>query len=156
MKAYADTNFFTRLYMSLPGSSEADEILGIARNGALLPITWLHQMEIINAFEMSVWMSRQGGQPRVSRESASIAQSNFAQDLADESFLCARSVDLSSLRPLFEQASAQYTAKHGIRTYDILHVVSARALGCDHIISFDMKANKLAQLEGLKLLAPPK
>jgi len=33
-----------------------------------------------------------------------------------------------------------------------LHVAQALLLGCDTFLSFDQKANKLAQFEGLKLL----
>ncbi len=45
-----------------------------------------------------------------------------------------------------------YTASHGFRTYDLLHVSSALLLHCDVFWSFDPKANKLASLEGLKTL----
>ncbi len=36
-------------------------------------ITWLHQMELANAFELSVWMGKQGGRPRVTPENAAAA-----------------------------------------------------------------------------------
>jgi predicted nucleic acid-binding protein len=55
------------------------------------------------------------------------------------------------LQAFFEETVARHTAKHGLRTYDILNVVSARLLGCDHFFSFDKKANKLAKIEGLKV-----
>jgi predicted nucleic acid-binding protein len=45
---------------------------------------------------------------------------------------------------------ARYTARHGFRTYDILHVASARALGCSRFLTLDAKARKLARLVGLK------
>lgn len=40
---------------------------------------------------------------------------------------------------------------HGFRTYDIIHVATALALGCDTFWSFDQKARKLANLQGLVL-----
>ena len=153
MKPYADTNFFMRLYLPLPESEQADRIVDLAkRSGAfLLPITWLHRMELANAFEISVWLGRQGGHPRVSSQNAAVALENFKDDLASETFLGAETIAISTLQSLFEDTVARHTAKHGFRTYDILHVVSARLLGCDHFFSFDVRANKLAKIEGLKI-----
>jgi predicted nucleic acid-binding protein len=153
MKPYADTNFFTRLYLSLPESAQADRLIELAKSmGApRLPITWLHQMELTNAFELSVWLGKQAGQPRVTPQNAAVALATFKSDLASENFLCHATVDVSALLSLFEETSARHTAKHGFRTYDILHVVSARLLGCDRFFSFDTKANKLAQIEGFEI-----
>jgi predicted nucleic acid-binding protein len=153
MKPYADTNFFTRVYLSLPESAQADQLMEAAKGegAALLPVTWLHRMELANAIELSVWLGKQGGQPRVTAQNAAVALATFRGDLAEENFLASASVDLSALQTDFEETAARHTAKHGFRTYDILHVVSARLLGCDHFFSFDAKANKLAQIEGLKV-----
>ncbi len=153
MKPYADTNFFARLYLSLPESEQADRIVALAqsRGASLLPVTWLHRMELANALEFSVWLGKQGGHPRVTPQNAAIAQENFKDDLAAGTFLGAETVEISALQSLFEETVARQTAKHGFRTYDILHVVSARLLGCDHFLSFDVRANKLAQLEGMKI-----
>lgn len=151
MIAYADTNFFSRVYLSLPESARADALLETARKGGcpLLPITWLHQMELTNAFELSVWLSKQGSGPRITPEAAAIALHTFKSDLVEEQFLRGTALDVSDLLTAFEQTVARRTARHGFRTYDILHVVSARLLGCDHFFSFDARANKLAALEGL-------
>lgn len=152
MKGYAYTNFFTRVYLSLPESEQADQLFAIARKRGAprLPITWLHRMELANAFEISVWLGKKGGHPRVTPQNAAVALDTFRSDLAGEAFLQGATVDVSALQPLFEETAARHTAKHGFRTYDILHVVSARLLGCDHFFSFDVKANALARLEGLK------
>ena len=153
MKPYADTNFFTRLYLPLPESEEADRLLNFAKRSAafMLPVTWLHRMELANAFEISVWLGKQGGHPRISSQNAAVAQANFKDDLASETFLCVETIEISALQLQFEDTVERNTAKHGFRTYDILHVVSARLLGCDHFFSFDARANKLAQIEGLKI-----
>lgn len=156
MKPYADTNFFTRVYLSLPESAQADELFALAKSKGAprLPVTWLHRMELANAIEMSVWLGQQGGRPRVTPQNAAIAFEDFKNDLADELFLQNALVEVSALEPLFEETVARHTAKHGFRTYDILHVVSARLLGCDHFFSFDAKANALAAFEGLKVAKP--
>lgn len=153
MKPYADTNFFTRVYLSLPESERADALFGLAksRGAPRLPITWLHRIELTNAFELSVWLGKQGGQPRITPNTAAVALETFRSDLAAETFLHVATVEVSALQPLFEETAARHTAKHGFRTYDILHVVSAQLLGCDHFFSFDAKANALAKIEGLKV-----
>jgi len=56
---------------------------------------------------------------------------------------------LADVKPNFEKLSQRHTAKHGFRTYDMLHVASALTLQCTHFFSFDKKALDLAQLEGL-------
>lgn len=153
MSPYADTNFFTRVYLTLPESSQADQLLAAARKADCppLPITWLHQMELANAFELSVWLSRQGGHPRVTAQNAAVALATFKHDLAEAAFLRPAPVEISDLQPEFEDMVARYTAKHGFRTYDLLHVAAARLLGCGQFFSFDERAKKLARLEGFKV-----
>ncbi len=153
MKPYADTNFFTRVYLSLPESAQADRLMAAAKSkqAPRLPVSWLHCMELANAFELSVWLGKQGGHPRVTAQIAAVALETFRSDLEAETFLQSVAIQASDLRPMFEEMAARHTAKHGFRTYDILHVVSARLLGCDHFFSFDAKANALARLEGLKV-----
>lgn len=153
MIPYADTNFFTRVYLLLPESQQADNLFAIAKSkgAARLPVTWLHRIELANAIEMSVFLGKQGGQSRVSPQNAAVALETFREDISAETFLHSATIDVSAILPLFEEIAARHTAKHGFRTYDILHVVSARLLGCDHFFSFDAKANALAKLEGLKI-----
>ena len=153
MKPYADTNFFTRVYLSLPESERADRLLEAARQRecALLPVTWLHRMELANAFELSVWMGKQGGHPRVTSERAAVAQHTFQADLAERKFVEPVALDVAEVQGAFEATAGRHTARYGFRTYDILHVVSARLLGCDRFLSFDARAVKLAALEGLKV-----
>jgi predicted nucleic acid-binding protein len=153
MTPYADTNLLTRLYLRLPGSGEADWLLDSARSGESvpLPVTWLLQAETVNAFEHSVYLGRQPGHPAVTPQQAAIAHATFRDDLAAQAFL--RPVRLSE--PLvsrqFEELALRHTARHGFRTYDLLHVASALLLGCDAFWSFDERAVKLARLEGLKV-----
>ncbi|HZQ47478.1 MAG TPA: PIN domain-containing protein [Verrucomicrobiae bacterium] len=154
MKPYADTNFLTRLYLSLPGTSEAVQAMDrLGNNGrAALPITWHHRLETINAFQLLVFTSAQSPhQPRVTLEQASVAQANFRGDLSKPTFYREAPLVLSELELQFEELSLRHTAQHGFRTYDLLHVASALALNCDVFWSFDSKALKLASLEGLKI-----
>jgi predicted nucleic acid-binding protein len=153
MIAYADTNFFSRSYLYLPESEQADKLLRLAqcKGTQRLPITWLHQVELSNAFQLSVWMGKNGG-PRVTPQRAAVAAETFRTDLEEGDFLCRATLEVSELQPVFEQLTARHTAKHGFRNYDILHVASALLFGCDHFFSFDTKACALAKIEGLQVL----
>ena len=59
---------------------------------------------------------------------------------------------MADITAKFEDLALRYTAKHGFRTYDILHVAAALVLKCQTFWSFDKKASKLAKLEGLKII----
>jgi len=155
MKPYADTNFLTRLYLSLPGTSEAVQEMDQSRNNGreALPITWHHRLETINAFQLLVFTGTQSShQPRVTLEQAAAAQANFRSDLFKPTFYRDAPLVLSELEREFEELSLRHTARYGFRTYDLLHVASALALKCDAFWSFDSKALKLASMEGLKAL----
>ena len=153
MKLYADTNFFTRFYFSLRESPVAAGLLVRAREreAAPLPVTWLHRLEVVNAFELHVFGARAQGLSRVTQRQAGAAQANFRTDLAQANFLQTAPLPEEKLRAECEELSLRHTARRGLRVYDVIHVASALLLGCDTFWSFDAKAARLAKLEGLKL-----
>jgi hypothetical protein len=98
---------------------------------------------------MSFW-HRNAGQTFISPEQAALAYANFRGDVESAEFLRAMAIPAEELEHQFEELALRHTARHGCRTYDLLHVASALLLRCDHFWSFDPKASKLAALEGLK------
>ena len=153
MKPYADSNFFTKLYLFLPDSTVATELLAKAhrQEAPPLPITWLHRLEVINALQLHVFSSRTLGQPRITPEQGATAQASFRDDLRRADFLHSHQLPYETLAQKFEDLSLRYTARYGFRVYDLIHIASALLLECDVFWSFDAKACRLAQLEGLKL-----
>jgi predicted nucleic acid-binding protein len=151
MKPYADTNFLARLYLDIARSDEAIKRVGAGQpeNSVVLPVIWLHHVELINTIQFYVFLSRQGLAPRITPETAQAAQASFNSDMQQAGFLAPAGLLLSDLQGQYEELSLRHTAKHGFRTYDVLHVASALLLGCDEFWSFDEKALKLAELEGL-------
>lgn len=152
MRPYADTNFFTRLYLALPDSEAvlarvkaADEAKAPA-----LPVTSFHRMELCNAFQLHVFQGRQAGQQRVTPEQAAAGLALFRDDISRGSFVRLVSVSTADLEREFEELSLRHTAGHGFRTYNIIHVCYAMLLHCDTFWSFDPKAVRLAELEGLR------
>ncbi len=155
MKPYADTNFLARLYLELAETDEAMKVMGPrdTRSGMVLPVMWLHRMELTNAFQLYVFLSRQG-RARVTGEVAQAAHASFQSDLKQAGFLAPASLTLSELEPQFEELSLRHTTKHGFRAYDLMHVASALLLRCDTFWTFDVRASRLASLEGLQVLKP--
>jgi predicted nucleic acid-binding protein len=153
MSPYADTNFFTRVYLRLPDSEEAWRLTETLSSVSArsLPIIWLHRLEFMNALQLHVFSARLPGQNFVTAEQAALALANFRDDLTKDGFIRNAVVPVGELEQQFEELALRHTARHGFRTYDLLHVASALILKCDTFWSFDPKASKLAALEGLKI-----
>ena len=83
-------------------------------------------------------------------EAASVALREFTSHLESGTFLSRTPLTLHDIEPEFESLVARHTARDGFRTYDIIHVASALAMGCELFLSFDKKAKSLAKLVGLK------
>ena len=154
MKPYADTNFFTRYYLEM---AQSPLLAGMAeraeRRGApALPISWLHRIELINALQLAIFQGRGVGQKWVTPEQAAAALAVFRDDLEQQVLVQAVALATADLERQSEELSLRHTAKHGFRTYDLLHVSSALLLRCDSFWSFDPKATRLAELEGLEVL----
>ncbi len=152
MRPYADSNFFTRVYLHLEaGTAEAAALLKLVvpSQCTLLPLTRLHRLEVLNAFEMMAFQSARQGQHRITREAAAIAQATFRDDCREQTFLRLCTPPEAPVDRQYEELVLRHTAARGFRTYDLLHVAQALTLGCDTFWSFDEKANALAALEGL-------
>ena len=138
MRPYADSNLFSRFYLRLSESEETAGLMEAARaeGTAPLPVSWLHRLEIVNALQLYVFAGK-GGQIRVTPEQAASAHATFITDLREGLFLRSAQVELPALAAQFEELALRHTAKHGFRTYDLIHVASALILNCDEFWSFD-------------------
>ena len=151
---YCDSNLLLRVYAQMPDSEFA--LQQFARLDALsspTPITWLHHLEIGNAFEQLVFFARNGHPIRMSPEQASVGLAQFDEEVRLSERFIPGDLTLPDLVRMSRQLSSRHTAKHGFRSYDIVHVASALLLECDAFWSFDAKASKLAALEGLKTIS---
>lgn len=80
---------------------------------------------------MHVFFGRQPGHTRVTPKQAAVAAGSFQDDLAAGAFLRPARLSEALLEDEFIALSQRYTARHGFRTYDLLHVAAARLVGCD-------------------------
>jgi predicted nucleic acid-binding protein len=150
MKTYADTNFLTRLYLERPESRTAEELwLSLEEH---FPVTWLTRLEVINSFQLSVLTGYGEQQQRISPEFAAVCQAQFRDDVASGVSLQFVTLEAEAWARQFEDLALRFTATHGFRTYDLLHVSAAVRLGCARFWSFDQKASKLAKLAGLQVI----
>lgn len=154
MSLYADANILVRLYLELDGAPEVREVLSTqeAEEARPLPVTDILKYEVINAIQRMVFESRNGGVFRTTPEAAAAATANFEDDLDAGVFLKRVSMSLREIEDDFDTLVGRHTARHGFRTYDILHVASALELNCVRFYSFDRKASELARLEGLETI----
>ncbi len=153
MKTYADANALIRLYLDFDGSGQARDLLTAAkvRRHWPLPVPPLLLFEVVNGLQRLVFESRTGGQWRVTPEAAAAAWYEFSTHLEQAVFLRRSPLTLDEIEGEVESLVARYTARHGFRTHDIVHVVSARALNCSRFLTFDAKARKLARLVGMHI-----
>jgi predicted nucleic acid-binding protein len=152
MAVYSDTNLLVRLYAEMPDSAQALQQFANLRRarGTRLPITWLHQLEMANALQQRVFLARKGQGVRMSPERAALALADFDEDLAKGDGMFDATLAVTELVRETRQLSLRHTARHGVRAYDVAHVACALLLKCDTFWSFDARASKLADLEGLK------
>lgn len=145
---YADTNFFANLLVEMTHHREAEQLARDCDDA--LPVTWLHRLEVINALQQCVFLSRQGLQKlRLNSEQALIMEAYFFDELDASRRFARVEIDGDHVERVFHDLAHRHTAAHGFRTYDLLHVSAALVLGCDTFWSFDQKARRLAGLERL-------
>src|SRR5262245_36899877 len=127
MTPYADTNFFTRVYLQLTESEEADRLLrkGAESGASPLPLTWLHRIAIVNALQLQVLQSREARQSYISDREAALAHAAFLEDVQTGSFLRSSAIPHQELEKQSEGLALRRTARFGFRTYDVIHVASA-------------------------------
>ena len=153
MGVYCDTNFLVRLYATAPSREVAlNRIAAQDRRGRRIPITWLHELELTNALQQMVLLARTGMGMSFAPEQANLGQLQFEDDLREAQRFTATSLVPRELVQQAGELSLRHTARHGFRAYDVAHVACALLLKCDTFWSFDVRASKLAELEGLKTL----
>ncbi len=154
MNTYVDANALVRYYLDVEKRKQLVAMLRTAdfANAFPLPVTDLVRFEVGNAIERMIFETRNGGTAEVTPEMVVVAHGDFENDMADGILLRRIPLTLADIETEFDTLVRRYTAKHGFRTYDIIHVASAFKLRCKRFLSFDAKANALAKLVGLKTL----
>lgn len=151
MKTYVDTNALVRLYLQSPDCLRVAKEIGAGP----IPVSDFLRFELLNAIERMVFEGQSGSPWRVTPELASVAQADFVDQIKVGRLFKAVPLTLSDIESDFHSLVRRFTATHGFRTYDVMHVSSALALRCKRFVSFDAKANALAKLVALETIQLP-
>ena len=141
---YCDSSFLLPLYFYEEGFSEKAGKIASAWNGAAW-ISPIGELEFTNAVCRKIF------EKKVSSAAGKGALQDFKNDLKANLFACGN----LNLAVMFRDAaklSVQHTPNGGHRSLDILHVSAARLLGATQFLSFDVRLNRLAKAEGMKIL----
>ena len=143
MSVYLDTSFLFSLHVS-DGNTHA--AISLRRSGSFpLVLTSLHRLELQNAIALAVFRKQ------LTQEVANSVWRNIESDLANGSIIPVSLIWADVFREA-ESIVSQYSPEIGCRSLDILHVASAKVLGSDQFITFDIRQNNLAKAIGLTVL----
>ena len=140
MDHYADSSFLVSCYISDVNTPRAKAYL--LQKGVPLAFTALHALETRNAFKLGVFRGLFGA------ADANAAWTNLEKDLR-RGLLAKTSVNW----PVVFRIAARFSERHstivGARSFDILHVATARTLRAVEFVSFDGRQRTLAAAVGL-------
>ncbi len=142
MKAYADTSLLVSLYA--PDANSLSAAAHMKRLRAALPLTPLHELELLNALELRVFRGE------LTPGEVGSAQAAMREDV-EKGVYALTPFPRAAFDKAKEIARTQ-TTRLGTRTLDILHVASALVLETEAFYSFDRNQLKLARVKGLKTL----
>lgn len=142
MKAYADTSFLVRIYLTQSDSSKALALMRDFRDP--LPFTPLHRHELRNALRLAVFRKE------IDTDRRNAAFADIDSDLADN-ILAHVPIRWTDAFGEAENLGKTHTEILGIRGMDLLHVGIALSLGAKQFLTFDLRQLELAKSEGLNV-----
>lgn len=142
MKAYADTSFLVRLYLTQSNSQKALAFMRDFRDP--LPFTPLHRHELRNALRLAVFRKE------IDAERRKAAFLDIESDLQDGILAHVPSAWTSAFREA-EQLGNDHTETMGVRGVDLLHVGIALVLDVKEFLTFDTRQAELAKAAGFKV-----
>ena len=142
MPAYADTSFLAAVYSLEAGSIKALGLMQRLREP--LPFTPFHRHELRNGIRLRVFRKE------ISVEQRKATFQEIDSDL-EESVLAHTSISWTDTFREAEELAAKHTETLGVRSFDLLHVGLAIALGATEFLTFDARQASLAKAAGLKV-----
>jgi predicted nucleic acid-binding protein len=142
LKAYADTSFLVRLYLTQSDSPKALAFMRDFRDP--LPFTPLHRHELRNALRLVVFRKE------IDAGRCKAALLDIESDLEDGILAHVPIAWTNAFREA-EQLGNDHTETMGVRGVDLLHVGIAQALGMKEFLTFDSRQAELAKAAGFKV-----
>lgn len=138
---YFDTSVIIKLFIREKYSSDVSK--WITNNNKAIPLTVLHDLELLNAIHLKQFR-KEIGQSEVN---LIIARFN---NYKSEGIFFRPQIDMHDLFDSAVELSVKFTARTGSRSLDILHVASALAIGAKRFFTFDKKQSEIAVAAGFK------
>jgi predicted nucleic acid-binding protein len=142
MPAYADTSFLAAVYAPEAGSIKALSLMQRLRHP--LPFTPFHRHELRNGIRLRVFRKE------ISVEQRKAAFHEIDSDL-EQNVLAHTPIPWADAFREAEDLAATHTETLGVRSFDLLHVGLALALGATEFLTFDARQGTLAKAAGLKV-----
>ena len=139
MTTYVDSSALVPVYVPERFSRAARSAV---RAAGQIPFTALHQIEVLNAFELLV------GRKQITRDECRAIQAQLRADVDDHRLM---SVSLDPDRVFVDacELSRLHAAKHLARSLDLLHVAAAHLALCTTFVSADNRQLAIAKASGL-------
>lgn len=142
MAAYADTSFLIRIYT--PHADSHRVLAWMQRATEPLPLTPFHRHELRNGIRLRVFR----GEITVEQRKAAFREVD--SDLQD-AILAHTAIPWTDTFREAERLAAAHTESLGVRSFDLLHVALALAIGAAEFLTFDSRQIALAEAAGLKI-----
>ena len=139
MTTYVDSSALVPVYVPERFSRAARSAV---RAAGQIPFTALHQIEVLNAFELLV------GRKQITRDECRAIQAQLRADVDDHRLM---SVSLDPDRVFVDacELSRLHAAKHLAHSLDLLHVAAAHLALCTTFVSADNRQLAIAKASGL-------
>jgi hypothetical protein len=142
LKAYANTSFLVRIYLTQSGSAKAVAFMRDFRDP--LPFIPLHRHELRNALRLAVFRKE------IDTERRNAAFADMDSGLAD-GILARVPIRWTDAFREAEDLGKTHTETLGIRGLDLLHAGIALTLGAKRFLTFDSRQVELAKAAGLNV-----
>ena len=139
MTTYVDSSALVPVYVPERFSRAARSAV---RAAGQIPFTALHQIEVLNAFELLV------GRKQITKDECRAIQAQLRADVGDHR-LFSVSLDLDRVFVDACELSRLYAAKHLARSLDLLHVAATHLALCTTFVSADDRQLAVAKVRGL-------
>lgn len=149
---YSDSSFIVSLVSSDFGTSAAQSTFRSLGRPRLF-FSDLHEMEVRNALRAVQFIETTNSPAK--RHSEILVQRQRSEARLNHMLkvkaLHRHSLSQESVISTFETLSAEHTPELGVRTLDIMHVANVLLLGCQEMITCDVRQAALARAVGLKV-----
>lgn len=148
MSRFADSSFLFALYAPNERLDKATQLFDEAEEQLI--VSPLVVFEFRQAIWFHVFRLNRGDVVGFPQQTAENALAAFESDLNAGRFALV-DADLHLTLQEAGRITDSYTARHGVRSMDILHLAAARQIGCDEFLTCDQLQRYIADLEGFRL-----